>query len=205
MPAQDAAGGVRDLAGLRPGSLPRRVLLDEASLHEVGCVISACLVDEVKKGKLVVIDGALVGMAVTTRPGLSIGAGAIVGNGSTLTDDARCSFVHGDFFALVAEGIEPGEGSSPTVFDAILVDIDHTPSHHLHDRHADFYSPSGLQRLHVQLIDGGVFALWSDDPPDSEFVATLRAVFADVVPHVVAFPNFYTGGESACTVYVATT
>ncbi len=27
--------------------------------------------------------------------------------------------------------------------------------------------------------------------------------FASVVAHVVSFPNHYTGGESACTVYVA--
>ena len=125
--------------------------------------------------------------------------------GSTLTDDARCSLVQADFFALVAEGIEPGECSSPTTFDAILVDIDHTPSHHLHDRHAGFYSAAGLQRVRDQLVDGGVFALWSDDPPDGEFVTTIRTVFADVVAHVVSFPNFYTGDESACTVYVATT
>ena len=30
-------------------------------------------------------------------------------------------------------------------------------------------------------------------------------VFASCVAHVVSFPNFYTGGESASTVYVAKT
>jgi spermidine synthase len=121
--------------------------------------------------------------------------------GATLTADVRCTFVHGDFFAMVADGIEPGD-AGPTQFDAILVDIDHTPSHLLSSRHASFYQPTGLARVRDQLLPGGVFALWSDDPPDTEFVALLDETFATVTAHVVGFPNFYTGGESACTVYV---
>ncbi len=54
-----------------------------------------------------------------------------------------------------------------------------------------------------QLQPGGVFALWSDDPPDADFEALLGETFASVVSHVVSFPNHYTGGESACTVYVS--
>jgi hypothetical protein len=30
----------------------------------------------------------------------------------------------------------------------------------------------------------------------------LRNVYADVKAEVVSFPNHYTGGESACTVYL---
>lgn len=120
-----------------------------------------------------------------------------------LTADARCSFVHADFFAMVNDGIEPGD-DGPRQFDAILVDIDHTPSHLLSSRHAGFYRPAGLYRLRAQLRPGGVFALWSDDPPDVDFVASMEGVFASVQPHVVEFANFYTGGASACTVYVAT-
>jgi hypothetical protein len=48
-----------------------------------------------------------------------------------------------------------------------------------------------------------VFALWSDDPPEERFETLLRDSFASVVAHIVSFPNHYTGGESACTVYVA--
>lgn len=120
-----------------------------------------------------------------------------------LTTDDRCSFIHGDFFALVADGIEHGD-DGPRQFDAILVDIDHTPSHLLSSGHASFYEPAGLARVREQLRPGGVFALWSDDPPDTEFVSLMQAAFADVVAHVVPFPNVHTGGEAACTVYVAT-
>ena len=124
--------------------------------------------------------------------------------GADLSADERCSFVQGDFFAMVADGIEQGD-EGPKQFDAILVDIDHTPSHLLSSSHANFYRPTGLARVREQLVPAGVFALWSDDPPDVEFMKLLDEVFDGVAAHVVHFPNFYTGGESACTVYVATT
>jgi hypothetical protein len=46
--------------------------------------------------------------------------------------------------------------------------------------------------------------LWSNDPPDPEFTATLEQVFATSAAHVVTFANPVQGGESANTVYVAT-
>lgn len=124
--------------------------------------------------------------------------------GAELVADERCTFVHGDFFAMVADGLCLGERRL-SVFDAILVDIDHTPSYLLNEGHAGFYQPTGLRRLTEQLRPGGAFALWSDVPPDQAFVEVLRAEFAAVEPHIVSFPNFYTGGESASTVYVANT
>ncbi len=54
------------------------------------------------------------------------------------------------------------------------------------------------------ITPGGVFGLWSDDPPDAEFEAALAQVFEAPTSHVVTFPNPLTGGESASTVYVAT-
>ena len=73
----------------------------------------------------------------------------------------------------------------------------------LHASHAPFYSAPGLRRLMEQLHPGGVFGLWSDDPPDSEFITVLEAVFVSVEAHVVAFPNPFTDGESTNTVYIA--
>ena len=122
--------------------------------------------------------------------------------GVDITADDRCTLVQGDFFAMVADGIELGD-DGPKRFDAILVDIDHTPSHLLSTSHASFYGQPGLARVRDQLLPDGVFALWSDDPPDAEFLAMMEEVFTDVVAHIVSFPNFYTGAESACTVYVA--
>lgn len=123
--------------------------------------------------------------------------------GRSLTADDRCTFVHGDFFAMIAAGLPIGIGDG---LDALLLDIDHTPSHLLDAGHAGFYRPDGLRRVVDHLRPGGVFSLWSDEfSPNDEFVTVLRSVFASVDAHVVAFPNHYTGGVSTSTIYVATT
>ena len=119
-----------------------------------------------------------------------------------LTSDPRCRLVNGDFFAMVAGGSSFGP-DAPDRCHAILVDIDHTPRHVLHPSHTAFYEPEGLARLAERLLPGGVFGLWSDGPPDRDFVAAVEEVFASCKAHVVTFPNFYTGGESSSTVYVA--
>jgi spermidine synthase len=125
--------------------------------------------------------------------------------GARLTSDARCRLVHGDFFALVADtsGLDPKEPGRR--FHAILLDVDHSPRHVLHPRHAALYQPAGLRALADHLHPGGVFALWSNDPPDEEFVSALTKVFATAAAHVVDFDNPLQGGTSANTVYVAGT
>jgi spermidine synthase len=123
--------------------------------------------------------------------------------GSSLTSDPRSEFVHGDFFALLRDGggLDPREPDRR--FDAVIVDIDHSPRHVLHPSHADFYEPVGLKRLAAILSPGGVFALWSNDPPDSNFVETLGQVFTDVAAEVVEFPNPLQDRDAANTIYLA--
>lgn len=120
-----------------------------------------------------------------------------------LAADPRTRLVQGDFFALVAGGGGLGEERLGT-YDAILLDVDHTPRHVLHPSHAPFYTEQGLRSLRSHLEPGGVFALWSDDPPDQEFLAVLSGVLDGARAEVVTFPNPLTGGASANTVYVAT-
>jgi spermidine synthase len=115
-----------------------------------------------------------------------------------LTGDARTSLVLDDFFAVMRAA--PSDDAA--AWDAILLDVDHSPRHRLDPSHADLYSVDGLRRLARHLVEGGVFALWSDDPPDQEFLVTMRAVFAGVEAHVVDFANALTGGVSSNTVYV---
>ena len=99
--------------------------------------------------------------------------------------------------------IRSSGADGPDRVHAVLLDIDHTPRHVLHPSHAAFYTPEGLRALHGHLYPGGVFALWSDDPPDDDFVTLLRAEFGSVEAHVVSFANPLTGGTSANSVYVA--
>lgn len=123
--------------------------------------------------------------------------------GARLTGDSRCRFVPGDFFALAAseEGFDPTAPSRK--FHAVLLDIDHSPRHLLHDRHGAFYQVSGLRQLAAHLHPGGVFALWSDDVPDADFLASLHSVFHTAESHVVPFFNPLLERDSASTVYVA--
>jgi len=120
-----------------------------------------------------------------------------------LTDDRRCRLVRGDFFALATTGFD--QEAPERRFHAVLLDIDHSPRHVLHPGHADFYRPAGLRRVAGRLHPGGVFALWSNDPPDAEFGAVLTEVFARHEAHVVEFDNPLQGRKAANTVYVATT
>ncbi|TQJ91217.1 spermidine synthase [Streptomyces sp. SLBN-31] len=125
--------------------------------------------------------------------------------GTRLTSDARCRLVHGDFFALAADprGLDSKEPGRR--FHAILLDVDHSPRHVLRPRHAALYQPAGLRALADHLHPGGVFALWSNDPPDDQFTSALTEVFARAAAHVVEFDNPLQGGTSANTVYVAGT
>ncbi len=123
---------------------------------------------------------------------------------AALTSDPRCHLLHGDFFALLAAGAGFGSGVGDRVH-AVLVDIDHSPTHLLHPSHASFYTAAGLAQLADRILPGGVFGLWSDGGADAGFLAAINEVFARCTAHTVTFPNFYTGEESSSTVYVART
>lgn len=122
--------------------------------------------------------------------------------GAEVADDPRCTLVHGDFFALVAadELLPPGER-----VHAVLVDIDHSPDHLLHPSHASLYTAQGLTRLARNIRPGGVFALWSNDPPDDTFLDVVGSVFDSATAEVVSFANFVIGADSTSTIYVART
>jgi hypothetical protein len=72
----------------------------------------------------------------------------------------------------------------------------------LHPRHAALYEPEGLARLAGHLHPGGVFALWSNDPPDDAFGSVLADAFATSAAHVVTFDNAFGDHDASNTVYV---
>lgn len=123
--------------------------------------------------------------------------------GTALGSDDRCRLVRGDFFAMVSEGHGLDPQTEGRLFHAILLDVDHSPRHVLHPSHAALYQPEGLSALARLLHPGGVFALWSNDPPDDDFAALLTAGFQNAAAHVVEFPNPLRGGTSTNTIYVA--
>jgi spermidine synthase len=122
--------------------------------------------------------------------------------GEQLTADARCRLVHGDFFAMShsTDGLDPQiQGRR---FDAVLVDIDHSPRNLLHPHHAALYEPAGLRKLAEHLKPGGVFALWSNNRPDEDFKAVLASAFANSQAHVVSFDNPLQDRDASNTVYI---
>lgn len=126
----------------------------------------------------------------------------LVPAGGSLVADVRCRLVNGDFFAMVdGAGLQPDDPDRR--FHAVIVDIDHSPRHVLHASHSRFYEPAGVRRLAERLHPGGVYALWSNDPPDDEYLEVLAQVFPHVRAHVVRFPNPLQGREATNTVYVA--
>ncbi|MEX1298168.1 MAG: spermidine synthase, partial [Desulfotignum sp.] len=121
-----------------------------------------------------------------------------------LCTDSRCRIVHDDFFARcrdVDQGFDPAIPGKKQ--DIILLDIDHTPNRLLQRTNARFYTPEGLTELAEHLTPGGVFALWSDDPPEKAFTDLLEAVFPEVHAHTARFNNPFTGGMAENAVYTA--
>ncbi|MFT6408809.1 MAG: spermidine synthase [Arenicella sp.] len=122
--------------------------------------------------------------------------------GDELAVNPKSELVHGDFFAIATDD-KVGVLEDSQVH-AILLDIDHSPSHWLNQGNSGFYNRESLQKMKSKIIDGGIFGLWSNERPDAEFTKLLNQVFANTEEHVVSFPNPYSGGESINSVYIST-
>lgn len=123
--------------------------------------------------------------------------------GRALNEDPRCRYVLGSFFDLAVSDAGFDPEAPGKVFDAILLDIDHSPRALLNDSNASFYSAESLGRMATHLRPGGVFAMWSNEPPDEEFMAILSTLFTDVDAKVVSFYNPFQNRESSNTVFLA--
>ena len=123
--------------------------------------------------------------------------------GKILNADKRNRYVLGSFFDLATD---PNTGFDPTSaekkFDAILLDIDHSPTEYLNPSNAGFYTTENLGRMADQLKPKGVFAMWSQNPPEDSFETLLKTVFETVDSHLVSFPNPFQGKDSTNSVYV---
>ena len=125
----------------------------------------------------------------------------LVPNSDVLTRDPRCDLRQGDFFELARTGFDIHDPARK--FDAVLLDIDHSPQHFLDKTNEAFYTAEGLASLQDQLKPAGIFALWSNDPASKAFTGHLRSIFPSVMAHNIEFPNPYTNSTSVNSVYVA--
>jgi spermidine synthase len=196
------------------------VFLMSSLFHEVEVALAHCGLSELKGDSWDVVVGGL-GLGYTAvaalehrevesllildalPPVIDWHRRGLIPLGNKLTGDPRCRLLAADFFACArsVEGFDPERPGR--LFHAVLLDIDHSPRNLLHQHNAMFYQSAGLSALTAHLHPGGIFALWSDDPPDEEFLAMLNTAFATSRAHIVTFPNPLLDDESASTVYVA--
>jgi spermidine synthase len=180
-----------------------RLGLAELSGHNLDVVVGGlglgytamAVLEHAQVGSLIVVD-ALAAVIDWHRRGL-------VPLGPTLTADRRCRLVHGDFFALAASDAGFDPDAPVRQFDAVLVDIDHSPDLLLDPRNAAFYRLEGLHALAAKLRPGGVFGLWSNELPDEAFTARLRDCFAQARAEPVTFHNPLQNRSFTQTVYLA--
>ena len=122
--------------------------------------------------------------------------------GKALTEESRCRLIRGDFFKAV---MSPSDDSplGERRFHAIMLDIDHSPRCLLRPTHAAFYTREGLAGLADRLHAGGVFSVWSADPPEEAFLDGLRSVFAEVQVRECVFHNPLLDHDEVNYIYLA--
>ena len=72
-----------------------------------------------------------------------------------LTSDQRTTLVTADFFDTIGAGRPLDPARADRRYDAVLVDIDHSPRHVLNPGHAAFYTESALRRLTTRMTPAG--------------------------------------------------
>ena len=58
-----------------------------------------------------------------------------------------------------------------------------------------------MRALATHIKQGGVYAMWSNDPPEPAYLDVLVQVFNDVEAKVVTFPNHLQGRNATATIY----
>lgn len=120
-----------------------------------------------------------------------------------LADNPRCRLVQGDFFAMAASEDGFDADRPGRQYDALLIDIDHTPERLLHGGSKGFYTPEGLRSVQRFVKPGGIVGLWSDEAPDEAITALLGQAFDAAWAEPVVFANpLQDGREVTQAVYL---
>lgn len=98
-----------------------------------------------------------------------------------LDEDGRLELVQGDVYARL---LAPPD----RLFDALLIDVDHSPEDALGSSAHAFHSKVGLQAVARHLRPGGILGVWSyaESP---RFVAAMEAAFLEVQVRPLRFRN----------------
>ena len=112
-----------------------------------------------------------------------------------LLNEPRFSVKQDDFFRYLGAPAE-------SLYDIILVDIDHSPDENLDSENLDFYTVAGLLQVRGHLEENGVLAVWSSAPNES-FVASLKEVFSEVKTERVEWHNELIDEDQCDLVFLA--
>lgn len=121
-------------------------------------------------------------------------AGGLIPLADELNSDDRLTVVEGDVYARLTSP------PTPPLYDAILIDVDHSPEDRLAESNAPFYTAAGVACAAGHLRPGGVLALWSY----AEHTPTLDAMqeaLTDVVAHPVTYDNRHVQQEFTDWIY----
>ena len=100
---------------------------------------------------------------------------------AALRSEPRFRVAEGDVFERLRRAPE-------TRYDAILIDVDHSPEEVLDARSRSFYTVAGLRRAREHLADGGVLAVWSS-AENATLARALEDVFSEVKLESVRWRN----------------
>lgn len=98
-----------------------------------------------------------------------------------LCDKDCLNVTQGDVYQRLA-------GPPEKLFDAILIDVDHSPDERLDETSGQFYTTPGLQAARRHLATDGILAVWSY-AESSPFADALREVFDQVQVEPVTYDN----------------
>jgi len=112
-----------------------------------------------------------------------------------LNAEPRLSLHEGDIYCLL---LEPPTGS---LYDAILIDVDHSPDDPLSEANRSFYTVDGLSRASRHLRADGILGLWSYDS-HTPLLEAMRQVFDDVQVHPITYFNEHVREEFTDWLYV---
>lgn len=119
--------------------------------------------------------------------------------GVRLAGDPRVRLTEADVFARLLA--PPTAGAAP--WDALLLDVDHSPDALLRPEHGSFYAREGLTAARRHLAPGGVLGIWSALGPEAGFTARLERVFAHVRAEAISFWNPNNDADETNGVYLA--
>lgn len=183
----------RGLAGVRTDDTALDVVVGGLGLGHT----AARVLDEARVGALRVVE--------LMAPVIDWHRAGLVPLGQRIADDGRCTLVEADFFATALGDVGFDAESSQRQFDAVLLDIDHSPAFWLDPANATFYGVDGLRQMRRWLKPGGVFGLWSNEPPDDAFVGVLADAFDEAWAEDIRFDNPLQAVEAVQSVYFGRT